>query len=150
MNYRIQYEKELNPSQLEAVINTDGPLLVIAGAGSGKTRTLTYRVARLVEEGISPAAILLLTFTRKASREMLQRATRVLDRRCRWHLSFFCKQNASQIWFTGRHQAGLQHPGPIGCGGIDQYFTQGVGHFHQAALIPAQGYPGQYLQSCGQ
>ena len=82
MNYRIQYEKELNPSQLEAVINTDGPLLVIAGAGSGKTRTLTYRVARLVEEGISPAAILLLTFTRKASREMLQRATRVLDRRC--------------------------------------------------------------------
>lgn len=82
MNYRIQYEKELNPSQLEAVVNTDGPLLVIAGAGSGKTRTLTYRVARLVEEGISPTAILLLTFTRKASREMLQRATQVLDRRC--------------------------------------------------------------------
>jgi len=81
-NYRIRYEAELNPSQLEAVISREGPLLVIAGAGSGKTRTLTYRVARLVEDGVSPAAILLLTFTRKASREMLQRATQLLDRRC--------------------------------------------------------------------
>ena len=81
-NFKIRYEEELNPSQLEAVISTEGPLLVIAGAGSGKTRTLTYRVARLVEEGVSPAAILLLTFTRKASHEMLQRATQVLDRRC--------------------------------------------------------------------
>ena len=63
-------------------MSTDGPLLVIAGAGSGKTRTLTYRVARLVEEGISPAAILLLTFTRKASAEMLGRASLLLDHRC--------------------------------------------------------------------
>jgi DNA helicase-2/ATP-dependent DNA helicase PcrA len=83
MNYRIQYKKELNPSQLEAVNLTQGPLLVIAGAGSGKTRTLTYRVARLVEEGISPASILLLTFTRKAAREMLKRATELLDDRCK-------------------------------------------------------------------
>jgi len=60
----------------------DGPLLVIAGAGSGKTRALTYRVARLVEQGISPAAILLLTFTRKASHEMLRRASALLDERC--------------------------------------------------------------------
>ncbi|HSQ83281.1 MAG TPA: ATP-dependent helicase [Desulfobacterales bacterium] len=83
MDYRIQYRKELNPSQLEAVNLTQGPLLVIAGAGSGKTRTLTYRVARLVEEGISPASILLLTFTRKAAREMLKRATELLDDRCK-------------------------------------------------------------------
>ena len=61
---------------------TDGPLLVIAGAGSGKTRTLTYRVARLVEEGVAPASILLLTFTRKAAQQMLQRASGLLDRRC--------------------------------------------------------------------
>ena len=54
MNCRIPYKKELNPSQLEAVNFTQGPLLVIAGAGSGKTRTLIYRVARLVEEGILP------------------------------------------------------------------------------------------------
>jgi len=83
MNYQINYKEELNPSQLEAVNFIKGPLLVIAGAGSGKTRTLTYRVARLVEEGISPNAILLLTFTRKAAQEMLKRAARLLDNRCR-------------------------------------------------------------------
>ncbi len=59
-----------------------GPLLVIAGAGSGKTRTLTYRVARLVEQGVPPGSILLLTFTRKASQEMLRRASTLLDQRC--------------------------------------------------------------------
>ena len=81
-DFRIRYEEALNPSQLDAVTCTEGPLLVIAGAGSGKTRTLTYRVAYLVEKGISPASILLLTFTRKASQEMLRRATRFLDARC--------------------------------------------------------------------
>jgi DNA helicase-2/ATP-dependent DNA helicase PcrA len=79
---RIPYQELLNPSQYEAVIFDDGPLLVIAGAGSGKTRTLTYRVARLVEDGVPPASILLLTFTRKASQEMLNRATELLDNRC--------------------------------------------------------------------
>ena len=82
MNRRIIYEKELNPSQLEAVRFNRGPLLVIAGAGSGKTRTLTYRVARLVDEGVPPGSILLLTFTRKAAQEMLKRAARLLDNRC--------------------------------------------------------------------
>ena len=80
--YNIDYETALNSSQLEAVSCTQGPLLVIAGAGSGKTRTLTYRVARLVEEGIAPSSILLLTFTRKAAQEMLQRAAQLLDSRC--------------------------------------------------------------------
>jgi len=83
MNCRILYKKELNPSQLEAVNFTQGPLLVIAGAGSGKTRTLTYRVAHLVEEGVSPGSILLLTFTRKSAQEMLKRATELLDDRCK-------------------------------------------------------------------
>jgi len=81
-DFRIRYETALNPSQLEAVTHTEGPLLVIAGAGSGKTRALTYRAAYLVEKGISPAAILLLTFTRKASQEMLRRAAQLLDERC--------------------------------------------------------------------
>jgi DNA helicase-2/ATP-dependent DNA helicase PcrA len=81
-SYLIPYSSELNPAQLEAVTYTEGPLLVIAGAGSGKTRTLTYRVARLVEEGISPASILLLTFTRKAADQMLKRASSLLDHRC--------------------------------------------------------------------
>ncbi len=80
--YRIPYAKDLNPQQYEAVATLQGPVLVIAGAGSGKTRTLTYRVARLVEEGIHPGSILLLTFTRKASQEMLRRAAALLDHRC--------------------------------------------------------------------
>ncbi len=80
--FRIQYEAQLNASQLDAVMTTEGPVLVIAGAGSGKTRTLTYRVARLVEEGVAPSSILLLTFTRKAAQQMLQRAADLLDRRC--------------------------------------------------------------------
>ncbi|HID02077.1 MAG TPA: ATP-dependent helicase, partial [Desulfobacterales bacterium] len=74
---------ELNPSQREAVTTTDGPLLVIAGAGSGKTRTLVYRVAYLLEQGIAPEKILLLTFTRKASQEMLWRAGLLLNETCR-------------------------------------------------------------------
>jgi DNA helicase-2/ATP-dependent DNA helicase PcrA len=81
-DFRIRYESALNPAQLEAVVHTEGPLLVIAGAGSGKTRALTYRAAYLVENGVSPAAILLLTFTRKASQEMLRRASQLLDERC--------------------------------------------------------------------
>ncbi len=81
-SFSIPYEDVLNPAQYEAVTTLDGPLLVIAGAGSGKTRTLIYRVARLVEEGVPPGSILLLTFTRKASQEMLRRAAALLDRRC--------------------------------------------------------------------
>lgn len=67
------YAEELNPQQLAAVEVVEGPALVIAGAGSGKTRTLVYRVARLIDLGISPSSILLLTFTRKAAQEMLSR-----------------------------------------------------------------------------
>ena len=74
----IDYAAELNPEQLEAVTAPPGPMLVIAGAGSGKTRTLTYRVAWLVEQGVSPEQILLLTFTNKASKEMLARVASLL------------------------------------------------------------------------
>jgi DNA helicase-2/ATP-dependent DNA helicase PcrA len=77
---RLDYHRELNPAQYEAVATVDGPVLVIAGAGSGKTRTLVYRLAHLVELGVDPGAILLLTFTRKASQEMLTRAVHLLNR----------------------------------------------------------------------
>ena len=76
--YKINYEAELNKAQLEAVEYNGGPLLIIAGAGSGKTRTLSYKVARLVEDGVNPDNILLLTFTRRAAREMISRAETVL------------------------------------------------------------------------
>ncbi len=74
----INYRSELNDDQFEAVTSTPGPLLVIAGAGSGKTRTLTYRVAYLVEKGTDPERILLLTFTNKAAKEMLRRVEDIL------------------------------------------------------------------------
>lgn len=74
----LNYAEELNPQQLAAVEVVDGPALVIAGAGSGKTRTLVYRVARLIELGIDPSAILLLTFTRKAAQEMLGRVGQLI------------------------------------------------------------------------
>ncbi len=74
----IDYSVELNEQQLAAVTASPGPLLVIAGAGSGKTRTLTYRVAYLLENGIDPRNILLLTFTNKAAREMLGRVANLL------------------------------------------------------------------------
>jgi DNA helicase-2/ATP-dependent DNA helicase PcrA len=74
----IDYASELNEQQLAAVTASPGPLLVIAGAGSGKTRTLTYRVAYLLENGIDPRNILLLTFTNKAARQMLDRVANLL------------------------------------------------------------------------
>lgn len=70
----IHYKNELNSAQYEAVTTLDGPVLVIAGAGSGKTRTVVYRLANMVESGIPASRILLLTFTRKAAQEMLRRA----------------------------------------------------------------------------
>lgn len=76
--YRIAYENELDSQQLAVATAGKGPILVIAGAGSGKTRALTYRVARLIEDGASPDRILLLTFTNKAAREMLKRVESLL------------------------------------------------------------------------
>lgn len=80
--FSINYRNELNPAQYEAVSAVEGAYLIIAGAGTGKTRTLVYRVARLVETGYKPESILLLTFTRKAANEMMNRASVLLDNRC--------------------------------------------------------------------
>ncbi len=90
---RIDYAKVLNKAQLEAVTSMAGPVLVIAGAGSGKTRVIVHRVAYMMENGISPADILLLTFTRKAANEMLGRVQHLLE------------DNAAQKVFGGTFHA---------------------------------------------
>jgi DNA helicase II / ATP-dependent DNA helicase PcrA len=78
----LDYRKELNEAQYQAATAMEGPLLIIAGAGTGKTRTLVYRVAHLIDQGVDPRSILLLTFTRRAAEEMLRRASLLIDGRC--------------------------------------------------------------------
>ncbi|WP_395750091.1 ATP-dependent helicase [Prosthecobacter sp.] len=91
---RIDYKAELNEQQHAAVTSPPGQALVIAGAGSGKTRTLTYRVAWLLDNGIQPESILLLTFTNKAAREMQERVQALVT------------QDASRIWGGTFHSIG--------------------------------------------
>ena len=88
----IDYEYELNPAQLEAVRYCDGPSLVIAGAGSGKTRVLTYKIAYLLENGYEPWSILALTFTNKAAGEMKERIAAKVGERA-----------ASMLWMGTFH-----------------------------------------------
>lgn len=83
VDYKIDYADLLNEAQYRAVMHNNGPALLIAGAGTGKTRTLIYRLARLIENGVDPSNILLLTFTRRSAYEMLRRASQILDDRCR-------------------------------------------------------------------
>jgi DNA helicase-2/ATP-dependent DNA helicase PcrA len=103
----LDYEHDLNEEQLKVVTAADGPILVIAGAGSGKTRVVTYRVAHLLERGISPQSILLLTFTNKAAREMLHRIEHLIkmDTRYIWGGTFhhignlILRQNARKVGY---------------------------------------------------
>jgi DNA helicase-2/ATP-dependent DNA helicase PcrA len=78
--FKLDYEKELNKEQHAVVMHSGGPMLVLAGAGTGKTRTATYRVARLMETGAGPEDILLLTFTNKAAKEMMRRVEGLIGR----------------------------------------------------------------------
>src|SRR5213083_2612621 len=106
LELRIDYASELNAQQCAAVTAGPGPALVIAGAGSGKTRTLTYRVAYLVENGVPPSNVLLLTFTNKAAREMLDRVANLLP------------NDISGLWGGTFHSVGnrllRQHPNEAG------------------------------------
>src|ERR1700761_5465690 len=112
----IDYARELNPQQLAAVTAPPGPALVIAGAGSGKTRTLTYRVAFLLEQGIPADRILLLTFTNKAAGEMMRRVSDLLGHELRalWGGTFhsigarILRSHAETLGF----QRGFTLPGP--------------------------------------
>ncbi|NOT64177.1 MAG: ATP-dependent helicase [Acidobacteria bacterium] len=90
----VPYQKELNDEQRAVVMAGKGPLLVIAGAGSGKTRTVTYRVTRLIEAGVNPSRILLVTFTNRAAREMVGRVETLL------------KQEVRRVWGGTFHSIG--------------------------------------------
>jgi DNA helicase-2/ATP-dependent DNA helicase PcrA len=76
-----EYLKDLNDAQQEAVLYTDGPLLIVAGAGAGKTKTLTYRILHMIRNGVDPSNILAVTFTNKAAKEMRDRVTALLSDR---------------------------------------------------------------------
>ncbi len=104
--FKLNYEKELNKEQHAVVMHAKGPMLVLAGAGTGKTRTVTYRVARLIETGIRPENILLLTFTNKAAKEMMRR------------VEFLIGRNIQGLWGGTFHHIGnmflRKHYLPIG------------------------------------
>ncbi|MEG2173415.1 MAG: ATP-dependent helicase [Desulfovibrionaceae bacterium] len=120
----IDYKKALNAAQYEAVTTVNGPVLVIAGAGSGKTRTIVYRLAYLAEQGVAPSAMLLLTFTRKAAQSMLQRASALAG------------------------QSGFDHhgDGKLGYGGHALAQVQG-GTFHGFAYTVLRQFAPDWLES---
>ena len=132
------YRRDLNDAQWEAVMHDGGPLLVIAGAGTGKTRTLTYRVARLVLQGVDPRAILLLTFTRKASQEMLRRAAALLDERCSRVSGGTFHAFAHSVLRRYPAHLGFDHPFAI----IDRADAESlVGQIRKESSVPTRGFP---------
>ncbi|TSD00125.1 MAG: ATP-dependent DNA helicase PcrA [Parcubacteria group bacterium Greene1014_15] len=109
------YLDALNPQQREAALHTEGPLLIVAGAGAGKTKTLSFRILHLIEQGVTPEEILAITFTNKAAKEMRERVRMILQksgqRRHSWHERPFVstfhalgvhiiKENAAELGYT--------------------------------------------------
>ena len=104
MSSTIPYEQQLNPSQLEAVFYTDSPLLVLAGAGSGKTRVITYKIAYLINDcNVDPGNILAVTFTNKASNEMKERLESLLGKNVDIWVKTFHSAAARLLRIMGNH-----------------------------------------------
>ena len=117
---REALERELNPAQVEAVMHPAGPLLVVAGAGSGKTRVITYRLARLVAAGADPRRILAVTFTNKAAGELRERVDKLLWERM--------GVGTRGLWVGTFHAIVRAPPAPVGRGGRP---AQGLRHLRR-------------------
>jgi DNA helicase II / ATP-dependent DNA helicase PcrA len=102
----MQYLDSLNARQKEAVLYTDGPLLIVAGAGAGKTKTLTHRIIHLIHKGVNPSSILALTFTNKAAKEMRDRVMSLLEERV--HGADIPLQNRGTPFVSTFHSLGVQ------------------------------------------
>lgn len=126
-------EDSLNPRQREAVAHLDGPLLILAGAGSGKTRVITHRIAALVARGTSPSSILALTFTNKAAREMRERAERLAPRPL--HGTLLCTFHAFCARWLRRHGHALGLDGALSIYDDDDQ-TQLLRRLVQARTLP--------------
>jgi DNA helicase-2/ATP-dependent DNA helicase PcrA len=120
----------LNHAQYAAATHGDGPILVIAGAGSGKTRTLVYRMAYLIEQGVAPESILLLTFTRRAAQEMLHRAGELTSGTCRRVMGGTFHATANILLRRYGHHLGLNSNFTI----IDRGDSEGVINLLKSSL----------------
>ena len=154
IHLQIDYARELNEQQYAAVTAPPGPSLVIAGAGSGKTRTLIYRVAYLLEQGIPPERILLLTFTNKAAKEMMRRVADLLGQELAslWGGTFHSIGNRilRQHAQPARLPARLHDPGPRGRQAPDQHLRGGVGGGCEGDAVPEGRGAGRHLFAGGQ
>ena len=99
------YLESLNEKQKEAVLATEGPLLILAGAGAGKTKTITHRILHLIKQGNAPQSILAITFTNKAAREMRERVDKLLssDKELNAPISFYERPFVSTFHALGVH-----------------------------------------------
>ncbi len=122
--------RSLNPAQYAAVTHGDGPILVIAGAGSGKTRTLIFRMACLIERGVAPESIMLLTFTRRSAQEMLYRAAQLTDQSCRRVIGGTFHATANMLLRQHGHHLGF----PPGFSIIDRGDAEGIINLLKSSL----------------
>ncbi len=102
-----EYLKDLNPPQLEAALYTEGPLLILAGAGAGKTKTVTFRILHLIKSGVSPRNILAITFTNKAAREMRERVTHLLNSDQNFNLPMHAMHDGDKPFVSTFHSLGV-------------------------------------------